>query len=182
MIDIQPILLGECVELRPLAESDWDELFAVASDPLIWEQHPASNRYLEPVFRQFFRDALESGGALVASDKSGSIIGSSRFSLDPDDPRQIEIGWSFLARAYWGKGFNLEMKTLMLRHAFRFVDVVTFRVGETNWRSRKALEKIGGVLTERRVMAPLSDGTLAPHVVFEITRRCFENGGSGAAP
>lgn len=174
MIDLQPVLVGEVVELRPLSESDWDELFAVASDPLIWEQHPALDRYREPVFRCFFADAMESGGALVALDKSGSIIGSSRFNRDPTDPRGLEIGWTFLARAYWGKRFNREMKTLMLRHAFRFVDLVSFRVGETNVRSRMAMERIGGVLSDRRVMVPLSDGILSPHVVYEISKRDFE--------
>ena len=55
-------------------------LYAVASDPLIWEQHPIQDRYKkEEVFREFFREALESGGAFVAIDsKDGQVIGSSR--------------------------------------------------------------------------------------------------------
>ena len=98
--DRQPHLVGERFELRPLQPDDWDALFAVASDPLIWEVHPARDRYTEPVFRQFFREALESGGALVALDRAtGQIIGSSRYNWFGPDRDELEIGWSFLARA-----------------------------------------------------------------------------------
>src|SRR5882762_8855409 len=63
--ELQPHLIGELLEVRPLRPEDWESLFAVASDPLIWTQHPASDRYQEKVFREFFREALKSGGALV---------------------------------------------------------------------------------------------------------------------
>jgi RimJ/RimL family protein N-acetyltransferase len=62
--DYQPVLTGERVELRPLRTDDFDALFAVASDPLIWEQHPASDRYGEEPFRAFFSHAIDSGAAL----------------------------------------------------------------------------------------------------------------------
>ena len=150
--ELQPTLEGESLRLRPLQEDDWEELFAVASDPLIWEQHPASDRYQEKVFREFFREAMECGGALVVIDrKTGRIIGSSRY-IDYDERRsEIEIGYTFLARAYWGGPANREMKDLMLRHAFRFVRHVVFLVGPTNVRSQKAMEKIGGVRVEPRM-------------------------------
>jgi N-acetyltransferase len=144
--DFQPTLKGELLELRPLRPEDFADLFAVASDPLIWEQHPAKDRYKGEVFKIFFREALESGGALVAIDnKDGRVIGSSRFDGYDPEKREIEIGWTFLARSHWGGVFNGEMKSLMLQHAFRFVDSVIFRVGTQNWRSQKAVEKIGGV-------------------------------------
>ena len=144
--DLQPHLKGELLELRPLANKDWDELFAVASDPLIWEQHPERDRYKEDVFRLFFRDAMQSGGAFVIIDrKTEQIIGSTRFyGYDPKQS-EIEIGWTFLARKYWGGRYNAEMKRLLLNHAFRFVENVVFFVGENNVRSQKALEKIGAV-------------------------------------
>ena len=142
--DLQPHLRGERVGLRPLRPGDWDELFAVASDSLIWEQHPESDRYKEDVFRIFFSDALESGGAFVVTDtKTQQIIGSTRFYGYDPEKSEIEIGWTFLARKYWGGWYNQEMKELLLAHAFRFVDNVVFFVGETNFRSRKAMEKIG---------------------------------------
>jgi N-acetyltransferase len=144
--DLQPNLKGELIELRPLTPEDWDDLFAVASDPLIWEQHPESDRYKEEVFKLFFQEALESGGAFIITDKkSGRIIGSTRFyGYDPENS-EIEIGWTFLARKYWGGRYNQELKQLMLDHAFKFVESVIFYVGENNIRSQKATEKIGGV-------------------------------------
>jgi N-acetyltransferase len=144
--DLQPHLKGELIELRPLRGDDWDELFAVASDPLIWEQHPESDRYKEDVFKIFFEDALSSGGAFVVVDtKTQQIIGSTRFHGYDPEKSEIEIGWTFLARKYWGGRYNAEMKQLMLTHAFKFVENVVFFVGENNIRSQKATEKIGAV-------------------------------------
>jgi RimJ/RimL family protein N-acetyltransferase len=165
-------LKGELVELRPLRADDWDDLYAVASDPLIWEQHPSRDRYKEEVFREYFRGAMESGGALLALDlKDGSVIGSSRYTNYSKETGEIEIGWTFLARHCWGGAYNGEMKRLMLRHAFRFVDSVVFLVGPSNIRSQKAMEKIGGV---RDGMRPDANGV--EHVVFRITAEGFVGG------
>ncbi len=149
-LDRQPYLVGQLLELRPLRTDDFPGLFAVASDPLIWEQHPESDRYQEAVFRRFFSKALESGGALVAVDRAtGEIIGSSRFH--GYDPQQsvVEIGWTFLGRDYWGGRTNGEMKQLMLQHAFHSVKRVIFRIGPRNIRSQKAVEKIGGKFAQK---------------------------------
>ena len=168
--DLQPVLTGALLELRPLRPEDFDDLYAVASDPRIWEQHPARDRYAREVFEGFFRDALASGGAFVVIDRrTGRIIGSSRYYGLDEARGEIEIGWSFLARAYWGGVYNREMKELMLRHAFRFVNSVVFLVGPDNRRSQRAMEKIGGVrvgMTRREPGGPES-------VVFEITRAVF---------
>jgi N-acetyltransferase len=143
---LQPNLKGELIELRPLEPDHWDDLFAVASDPLIWEQHPERNRYKEEVFRVFFKEALESGGAFVVIDsKTQQIIGSTRFYGYDLENSEIEIGWTFLARKYWGGRFNAEMKRLLLNHAFKFVESVVFFVGEDNVRSQKAMEKVGAI-------------------------------------
>jgi RimJ/RimL family protein N-acetyltransferase len=169
-MELQPHLLGNLLELRPLRPDDWELLFAAASDPLIWEQHPARNRYQEAVFKEFFRGALECGGAFVAIDrKTQAIIGSSRYVGHDPEKREIEIGWTFLARSYWGGDYNREMKRLMLDHAFKFVDSVVFKVGANNRRSRKAMEKIGGVLTERREKTEFQ-GTIVEHVVYQIKK------------
>lgn len=167
--ELQPTLRGELVELRPLREDDFDALYAVASDPLIWEQHPASDRYKEDVFREFFRGALESGGAFVVSDaKTGRGIGSTRFCGHDEGQSEIEIGWTFLARSHWGGVYNGEMKRLMLAHAFKFVESVVFLVGPENMRSRRAVEKIGGVLDGSRPNAVGRDS-----VVYRITASAF---------
>ena len=143
---LQPHLKGELIELRPLKAEDWDDLFAVASDPLIWEQHPESDRYKREVFKAFFQGALESGGAFVVIDtKTQQIIGSTRFHGYDPEKSEIEIGWTFLARKCWGGRYNREMKQLMLNHAFKYVDDVVFFIGENNTRSQKATEKIGAV-------------------------------------
>jgi N-acetyltransferase len=144
--NLQPHLKGELVELRPLKSEDWDHLFSVASDPLIWEQHPESDRYKEEVFRIFFKDALESSGAFVVIDaQTQEIIGSTRFHGYDPKKSEIEIGWTFLARKYWGGRYNREMKEMMLAHAFKFVENVVFFVGENNIRSQRATEKIGAI-------------------------------------
>ena len=145
-LDLQPHLKGELIELRPLTPKDWDALFAVASDPLIWEQHPESDRYKEDVFKVFFREALESGGAFVVVDKNTQrIIGSTRFYGYDPEKSEIEIGWTFLARRFWGGRYNREMKKLLLAHAFKFVETVVFYVGEKNIRSQRAMERIGAI-------------------------------------
>ncbi len=152
--NLQPTLKGELLELRPLRPTDFDALFAVASDPGIWEQHPAKERATPDGFRKFFQDALDSGGALVASDaRDGRVIGSSRFFGYDAERNEVEIGWTFLARSHWGGRYNGEMKRLMIDHAFRFVDCVVFLVAPENYRSQRAVEKIGGVRTGSRTNA-----------------------------
>jgi N-acetyltransferase len=168
--ELQPHLVGDLIEVRPLKPKDWESLFAVASDPLIWEQHPAHDRYKEEVFREFFRESLESGGALVVIDRqTQEIIGSSRYFGFDSEEREIEIGWTFLARSHWGGKYNGELKRLMLDHAFRFVESVVFLIGPTNVRSQRALEKIGGVMTERREKRNLHGETVI-HVVYQIKK------------
>jgi RimJ/RimL family protein N-acetyltransferase len=178
MLDRQPVLEGAAVRLRPLRADDWDALFAVASDPLIWEQHPAHDRWREPVFRAFFADALANGGALVAIDPaSGAVIGSSRYQgLTEADGGSVEIGWTFLARSHWGGRVNPAMKRLMLAHALASVAEVRFLVGESNTRSRRALEKIGAALTDRREERVMAGGAVIAHLTYVITREGFARG------
>jgi len=117
-----------------------------ASDSLIWEQHPERDRYKEDVFRGFFKEALASGGAFAVIDaRTQQIVGSTRFFGYDREKSEIEIGWTFLARKYWGGRYNREMKALLLDHAFNFVEAVVFLVGERNFRSQRAMEKIGAI-------------------------------------
>jgi RimJ/RimL family protein N-acetyltransferase len=174
-VDRQPTLEGPSLLLRPLRAVDWDALFAVASDPEIWAIHPQHDRWQEPVFRRFFADALERGGALAVIDKaSGAIVGSSQYKQPGDGA--VEIGWTFLARSHWGGAFNREMKRLMIAHAFSFVELVEFRVGESNLRSRRAMEKIGGKLTDRFDLVDLPGGGTMRHVYYEIDRASSAKG------
>jgi N-acetyltransferase len=144
--DLQPTLEGPLVTLRPLSPADHDRLFAVAADPLIWEQHPDKTRFQPAGFQLFFQEALDSGGALLAMESaSGQVIGSSRFHGYDEGADEVEIGWTFLARSHWGGQYNREMKRLMLEHAFRYVDRVIFLIDPANHRSQRAVEKIGAV-------------------------------------
>ena len=165
--DLQPRLVGERIELRPLTPGDFEALYAAASDPLIWELHPERTRHERAVFQHYFDGAIASGGGLAILDRStGRIIGSSRYANL--GPGEVEIGWTFLERAYWGGAINRELKRLMIAHALRFVPRVVFVVGEHNHRSRRALEKIGA-----RLVGPLdaaertADG---PRVLYELTQ------------
>jgi RimJ/RimL family protein N-acetyltransferase len=175
--DLQPILSGNLIKLRPLTQEDFEPLFAAARDPLIWEQHPESDRYTRKVFQNYFDGAMESKGAFAIIDqKSGRIIGSSRYCNLNESESEVEIGWTFLERAFWGGTYNRELKSLMLDHAFRFVDRVLFVVGENNIRSQKALEKIGAKFLKKAEL-PAPDHSLASNVVFVITREDFTSSG-----
>ena len=167
--DLQPVLQGSRVTVRPVATVDWDGMFAAAADPEIWEQHPAPDRYTEAAFRTYFDGAIASESAFAFVDRaSDRIIGSSRFHGLDAVKSEIEIGWTFLARDYWGGSYNAEIKQLMLEHAFQYVDSVVFWVGEANLRSRKAMEKIGGTLRDEVQFRDLSGDV--PYVVYEIAR------------
>lgn len=168
--DFQPTLVGERVTLSPAVAADFDALFAVASDPLIWAMHPASNRYEAPVFRAFFEDALRDEGGLVARQTgSGAVIGFSRYSTRRAPAGEVEIGWTFLARDHWGTGTNGEMKALMIAHAFTAFDAVIFLIGEANLRSRRAVEKLGAALIDRSDVAMLN-GVPVRHVIYALAR------------
>jgi RimJ/RimL family protein N-acetyltransferase len=52
----QPILEIHKVRLVPLRESDFERLYQVASDPLVWEQHPNKNRFQKDIFRNFLME------------------------------------------------------------------------------------------------------------------------------
>lgn len=150
-IDLQPTLVGKKITLRPLLTEDFSALYVAASDPVIWETHPDSSRYKRDIFQErFFVGAISSGGALAVIDnESGRIIGSSRYYKWNPDKQEISIGYTFLEKAQWGCGSNKEMKDLMLKHIFSSVRTVWFHVGEINFRSRKAVEKLGAIFSHK---------------------------------
>jgi RimJ/RimL family protein N-acetyltransferase len=169
-MELQPVLEGPRLRLRPLKAEDFDALYAAASDPLIWEQHPAPDRHERRVFEQFFNRGLKSRGALAVLDKKTlEIIGTSRY-YDLEGRDSVCIGFTFLTRKYWGGDYNRELKFIMLDHAFAAVRRVLFHVGEKNLRSRRAMEKIGGTLVGR-LERQKPDGSPDPTVVYEIKRR-----------
>jgi RimJ/RimL family protein N-acetyltransferase len=168
--DLQPVLRGELLTLRPLRLDDYEDLRAAASDPLIWEQHPDKTRSDPEGFRKFFDEAMASGGAFMAIDNAtGAVIGSSRYFGYTSETDQVEIGWTFLVRSRWGGRYNGEMKRLMLTHAFQYVRRVVFVVGTHNIRSQRAVERIGAVPVDMR-----RDAMGREAVVFAITADSFD--------
>lgn len=169
MIDLQPTLEGPTLTLRPLRADDFEALYAAASDPLIWLQNPQPTRYQRDVFRKVFDSGIESGGAFVVIERAtGNIIGTSRYYDWVPEKREIAIGYTFLARAYWGGATNGEMKRLMLEHIFQWADTVWFHIGVNNLRSRKALEKIGGTLSH--IGERPHEGVMLPYCWYRIAR------------
>ncbi len=169
---LQPVLSNGIVKLEPLSFEHFELLFAVASDPLIWEQHPNKDRYQRPVFENFFKGAMESGGAFLIKDaQNGEVLGSSRYyDLSTD---HVLVGYTFLSRSCWGKGINLQVKTLMLDHAFRYVDKVLFHVGSVNIRSQMAMERIGGKRIGEQSVEYYGEPA-KPNVVFSISKADWE--------
>jgi N-acetyltransferase len=173
---MQPVLADERILLRPMVEADREPLFAVASDPQIWAIHPAHNRWQRDVFDPFFEEGLTSNGGLTVIDAAtGAVIGSSRYDIRVCEAGEVEIGWTYLARSHWGGEYNRSMKRLMLDHAFTVFDTAIFLVGETNLRSCRAMEKIGGVLTDRRQAWDMA-GVQVDHLIYAITRDDFARG------
>ena len=169
-MELQPRLENAYVKLEPLAAGDFEALFAVASDPLIWEQHPNKNRYQREAFATYFQGAIESRGAVRVIDAaSGALIGCSRYYEWDEAARSVAIGYTFIARKFWGGRTNRALKTLMLEHAFKFVDRVIFHVGAGNLRSRKAMEKLGGVNIGEVAMTYYGE-TSHLNVVYKIDR------------
>jgi RimJ/RimL family protein N-acetyltransferase len=167
--DLQPSIHNDLIRLEPLRAQDFEALYAVASDPLIWEQHPAKERYRREVFAGYFESGLSSGGALRVIDSgNGELIGSSRFYDLDEAARKVSIGYTFLARRCWSRGFNRALKKLMLDHAFKYVDRAIFQVGRDNQRSRKAMEKLGGIYIGEETLAYVPGEQASPNVVFKI--------------
>lgn len=170
-MELQPILENEFVRAVPLKAEDFETLYAVASDPLIWEQHPNKDRYKREVFQNFFEGALQSKGAFLVYDaKTGQPIGSSRYYEYDEANLSIAIGYTFLAKDHWGTTYNRALKTIMLDHAFRFVDKVYFHIGAHNIRSQTAIGRLGAVKTGEQEIAYHGE-PLKPNFIYCIEKK-----------
>jgi len=153
-INIQPTLENENVILHPLQDKDFDDLYAVASDPKIWEQHPNKDRCKIEVFKVFFDGAMQSKGAFkIVNKASGHVMGSTRFYDHNQEENSISIGYTFYGRDYWGKGFNHSVKSLMLDYIFQFVSIVHFHIGADNIRSQIAIARLGTTKIDEQEIA-----------------------------
>lgn len=167
---VQPTLENENVLLIPLEKHDFEELFAVASDPKIWEQHPNKERYQREVFQNFFAGALESKGAFLVIDKeTEEVLGSTRFYGFDESEKSILIGYTFYGTRSWGKNINADVKKLMLDYIFQFVDTVIFHVGKENIRSVKAMHKLGAENLGEREIAYFGEDAKT-NFIFQIKK------------
>jgi RimJ/RimL family protein N-acetyltransferase len=165
-------LKNEWVSLIPLSSAQFDQLYEVAKDPLIWEQHPNPDRYKKDVFQTYFRGAIESGGAFLITDCEGLFIGCTRFYDYVPEQSEVKIGYTFFSRSCWGKPYNKNTKILMLQYAFKFVNKVVFHVGASNIRSQKAMEKIGANLIGEEIVSYYGEDPKR-NKVYEILKRDF---------
>lgn len=165
-MNFQPTLQGELLRIEPLRVDDFERLYQAASDPLIWELHPKPDRYKREFFQKdYFDSAIADGCSVIAIDqKTNEVAGCSRYYDYKPENIAVSIGYTFLARKYWGGKYNFEFKKLMIQHAFQSLDKVIFEVGAQNLRSQKAMEKIGGILISREVIRGID------HVVYEINK------------
>ena len=172
-IDWQPAHLeNELVKLIPLTTSDFERLFAVAADPLIWAQHPSSNRYQREIFQAYFDAAIAAQTAFLVTEKlSGEIVGCTRF-YDYKPGASIAIGFTFLARRVWGGDFNKAVKKLMIDYAFQFVDTIYFHIGATNIRSQLATGKLGAIKVNE--MEIENNGQKQLHYEYAIRRNAVD--------
>jgi len=163
----QPTLSNEFVKIVPLSTDDFEDLFTIASDKLLWEQHPEKDRYKKEVFLIFFNEAIASNSAFKILDiKTGVTIGTSRYYEYNSEEKSVAIGYTFIDRKYWATPYNRALKNVMINHAFQFVENIIFHVGDTNFRSRKAVEKLGAFLTKSEYI----EATKRTHVVYVLNK------------
>lgn len=173
LFELQPTLENEMVRIQPLMAADFEILFALASDPLVWEQHPNKNRYQQKEFENYFEGAIKSGGAfLVSSIQTGETIGSSRFYDFNEKDKTVFIGYTFFGISYWNGQFNPALKALMLNHAFQFVDTVLFHVGAQNIRSQKAMGKLGAEKVREEEVAYYNESSRLNYV-YKIDKQMW---------
>nr|WP_315223741.1 GNAT family N-acetyltransferase [uncultured Flavobacterium sp.] len=168
--NLQPeILEDELTKLIPLEEKHFEALYKIASDPLIWEQHPIKDRYKKDVFTLFFEGAINSKGAfLILDQKNNEIIGSTRFYNYDHEQLSIAIGFTFISRKYWGSPYNNSSKKLLIDYAFKSLNSIFFHVGAANIRSQKAVLKLGAEKVNE--MTVTHNGVALPHFEYELKK------------
>jgi RimJ/RimL family protein N-acetyltransferase len=146
-------LRGRWARLEPLAEKHLADLYAASRDPEIWEYLPTPFPRDMEEMRVWLNDAraTQTRGEMlpfaIVEGASGKAIGSTRYLDLAPQHRRIEIGWTWLGRAYWRTPINTECKYLLLKHAFEDLNCirVQLKTDLRNERSQRAIERIGGV-------------------------------------
>jgi RimJ/RimL family protein N-acetyltransferase len=164
---IEPIrLTGDHAVLEPLSRGHLGPLAAVLDPKLLqWFPKPVTN---DGELAEFIEDALhaqDAGAALpfaTIERASGKVIGSTRFANIDRANRKLEIGWTWIARAWQRSAINTEAKLLMLTHAFEALGAirVEFKTDSLNRQSRAALTRLGAI----------EEGTFRNHMITSTGR------------
>jgi RimJ/RimL family protein N-acetyltransferase len=171
-------LENEHVLLRPVRPGDRASLRSIAMDPEIW-RYFVIRVETDADFDAFFDAAIadqQAGRRVVyhiTDTQTDHAAGSMSFCNLAEKDGRLEIGWSWLGRAWQGKGVNRWAKFLMLRHAFERMaaERVEFKTDRLNTQARHGLRNIGareeGTL---RSFSPMPDGRRRDAVYYSVLR------------
>jgi len=142
-------LEGDLVALEPLEAGHADGLWEAAQAPEIWRWlarigsgRESFDRWME-ISLTAHRDGREGVFAVRARD-SGRLVGSTRYLAVRPADCALEIGWTWFDPAVWRTGINVEVKLLLLVHAFEELGCVRveLKTDARNERSRAAMAAI----------------------------------------
>ena len=142
-------LQGELAALEPLEPAHAEGLWEAAQAPEIWRwlaRVGSSREYFDRWFELSLtaHEAEEEGVFAVRDRRRGEIVGSSRYLAVRPADRALEIGWTWFQPAVWRTGLNVEVKLLLLAHAFEDLGCVRveLKTDARNERSRAAMAAI----------------------------------------
>ncbi len=163
-MQVEPVILqGVRVALVPMETSHIAPLYEALNDPDVWTYSPPGMRSIEDM-RAYVEAALEERSQEVSMPfvirdmETDRLVGTTRFADISVAHRQLEIGWTALAREVWRTRVNTECKYLLLRHCFETLGTVRvqLKADSRNTRSLRAMERIGatpeGVLRSHRIL------------------------------
>ncbi len=176
-LPLQPTLVHPQISLLPLEAQDFEALYALAAEPEVWAQHPNKERWRREVFETFFEGAMQSQGAFKVIAATGEVIGSTRYYDYQEADSSILIGYTFYGRAYWGKGYNLLAKSLMLDYIFQFVENVYFHIGACNIRSQIAIGRLGAAKVAEEEITYFGENP-APNYIYHISQSNWQGLGA----
>ena len=166
--ELVPVTLtGQHVELVPLEMSHLEALLPVAVDEELWRFVPTAastasslRRYIESALAE--RDAGVALPFVTTERATGQAVGSTRFAAYARPHRRIEIGWTWVGRAWQRTAVNSEAKLLMLTHAFETLGMrrVELKTDALNATSRNAIIRLGAT----------EEGLFRQHMVTESGR------------
>jgi RimJ/RimL family protein N-acetyltransferase len=180
MHSMEPVELGgDLVRIEPLECKHARGLLAAADSDEIFVWLPYARPADLGEARGWIEAALADRAAArrfpfaVCHASDNAVIGSTSFWDFDADNRSIEIGSTWLSRAQWRTGANLEAKLLLMSYAFESLGLerVAFRTDIRNGRSRQAIERLGAIrAVVRRHERLRRDGTWRDSVHYSILR------------